>query len=45
MLFTDAQIAHYKTQGYLSGPRVLSDDLYRVQTQEQVLAEKIALTR
>ena len=24
MLFTDAQIEHYKTQGYLSGPRVLS---------------------
>ena len=26
MLFTDAQIEHYKTQGYLSGPRVLSDE-------------------
>ena len=24
MLFTDAQLEHYKTQGYLSGPRVLS---------------------
>ena len=26
MPFTDAQIEHYKTQGYLSGPRVLSDE-------------------
>ena len=26
MLFTDAQIEHYKTQGYLSGPRVLPDE-------------------
>ena len=26
MLFTDAQIEHYKTQGYLSGPCVLSEE-------------------
>ena len=26
MLFSDTQIEHYKTHGYLSGPRVLSDE-------------------
>ena len=26
MPFTDAQIEHYKTQGYVAGPRVLSDE-------------------
>ena len=25
MPFTDAQIEHYKAQGYVAGPRVLSD--------------------
>ena len=26
MPFTDVQIEHYKTQGYVAGPRVLSED-------------------